>query len=89
MFAVGKSAALQNSRERDESNRFAPFEKGNDMNTDKIKGSIKETAGKAQQEVGEATGSTKQQVKGIEKQVEGKTDKAIGNAKDAVDDDKE
>ncbi|HTH45424.1 MAG TPA: CsbD family protein [Oxalicibacterium sp.] len=59
------------------------------MNTDKIKGSIKETAGKAQQEVGEATGSTKQQVKGIEKQVEGKTDKAIGNAKDAVDDDKE
>jgi uncharacterized protein YjbJ (UPF0337 family) len=63
--------------------------KGNNMNTDKIKGSVKETAGKAQQELGEATGSTKQQVKGIEKQAEGKADKAIGNVKDAMDDDVE
>jgi uncharacterized protein YjbJ (UPF0337 family) len=62
--------------------------KGCDMNTDKLKGSIKETAGKAQEELGEATGSTRQQVKGIQKQVEGKTDKAIGNVRDALDDDK-
>ncbi|HEX2604923.1 MAG TPA: CsbD family protein [Oxalicibacterium sp.] len=57
------------------------------MNTDKLKGSVKETAGKAQEEMGEAIGSTRQQAKGIQKQVEGKTDKAIGNARDVLDDD--
>jgi uncharacterized protein YjbJ (UPF0337 family) len=56
------------------------------MNTDKLKGSIKETAGKAQEEMGEAIGSTNQQAKGIKKQVEGKADKAIGNARDAMKD---
>jgi uncharacterized protein YjbJ (UPF0337 family) len=54
------------------------------MNTDKVKGSIKETAGKAQQQTGKAVGSEKQQAKGLQKQVEGKADKAVGKAKDAL-----
>lgn len=52
------------------------------MNKDQMKGSIKQTAGKVQQKVGEAVGSEKQQVKGIAKQIEGATQKAVGNIKD-------
>ena len=54
------------------------------MNTDQVKGTIKDTAGKAQQKLGETVGSEKQQVKGLEKQIEGKVQKAVGNAKEAV-----
>ena len=54
------------------------------MNTDQIKGAAKDVAGTVQQKVGEVTGSTAQQAKGLEKQVEGKAEKAIGNVKDAV-----
>ena len=54
----------------------------NIMNKDQVKGSIKKTAGKVQQKVGEAVGSEKQQAKGIAKQVEGSVQKGIGNAKE-------
>lgn len=54
------------------------------MNKEKMKGSVKETAGKAQQKTGEMIGSKEQQAKGIQKQVEGKADKAVGNVKDAL-----
>ena len=56
------------------------------MNKDQLKGSVKDVAGKAQQKVGELTGSEKQQIKGLKNQAEGKIDKAIGNVKEAIDD---
>ena len=56
------------------------------MNTDQIKGSVKDVAGKAQRKLGEAVGSTEQQVKGAATPVEGKGQKAVGNVKEAVKD---
>ncbi|HUQ75913.1 MAG TPA: CsbD family protein [Burkholderiales bacterium] len=56
------------------------------MNKDQIKGTTKDIAGKAQQKIGEMTGSTKDQAKGIGKQVEGKVQKGVGDVKDAVHD---
>jgi len=56
------------------------------MNTDQIKGSVKDVAGKAQRKLGEAIGSTDQQVKGAATQVEGKAQKAVGDAREAVKD---
>jgi uncharacterized protein YjbJ (UPF0337 family) len=54
------------------------------MNKDQAKGKIKDVAGKAQQKVGEATGSTEQQVKGMGKQVAGKTQEGAGDVKEAA-----
>lgn len=54
------------------------------MNTDQVKGAVKNAAGKVQQKTGELTGSKSQQAKGIEKQVEGKTQKKIGDVKNAL-----
>jgi uncharacterized protein YjbJ (UPF0337 family) len=56
------------------------------MNKDKIEGSVKDVAGKAQQKVGELTGSEEQQIKGLKNQAEGKIQKGVGNVKDALDD---
>lgn len=56
------------------------------MNKDQIKGSVKDVAGKAQQELGELTGSDKQQIKGLKNQAEGKIQKGVGDVKEAVDD---
>ncbi|MGM9484050.1 CsbD family protein [Roseateles sp. NT4] len=56
------------------------------MNSDQIKGSIKDVAGKAQRKLGEAIGSTEQQVKGAATQVEGKAQKAVGDVREAVRD---
>ena len=53
------------------------------MNKDKVKGAIKEAAGKVQTKAGEAMGSNKQQAKGMAKQAEGKAQKAVGNVKEA------
>jgi uncharacterized protein YjbJ (UPF0337 family) len=60
--------------------------KGNLMNKDQVKGSIKDVAGKVQEKAGELTGSTDQQIKGIAKQVEGKTQKAVGDVKEVLKD---
>ncbi|WP_194715703.1 CsbD family protein [Noviherbaspirillum soli] len=54
------------------------------MNTDQIKGTAKDIAGKVQEGVGKAIDSKEQQAKGLEKQVEGKTQKTVGDAKDIV-----
>lgn len=54
------------------------------MNSDQIKGTIKDAAGKIQRKAGEAMGSPKQEVKGTLKQAEGKAQKALGDTKDAV-----
>jgi uncharacterized protein YjbJ (UPF0337 family) len=56
------------------------------MNKDQVKGTVKDIAGKVQQEVGELTGSEEQQVKGLAKQGEGKVQKGVGDAKEAVKD---
>jgi uncharacterized protein YjbJ (UPF0337 family) len=55
------------------------------MNKDQLKGTAKDIAGKAQQKVGELTGSEKQQIKGLKNQAEGKVEKGIGNVKEALD----
>lgn len=59
------------------------------MNKDQVKGSVKDAAGKAQQKVGELTGSEEQQVKGLQNQAEGKVQKGVGNVKEAADDAKD
>jgi uncharacterized protein YjbJ (UPF0337 family) len=56
------------------------------MNTNQVKGTTKDIAGKVQEGVGKATGSTSQQVKGMAKQVEGKVQKGVGNAQQAAED---
>lgn len=56
------------------------------MNTDQVKGAIKEVAGKVQQKTGEVINSPEQQVKGAAKQVEGTVQKNYGDAKEAVKD---
>lgn len=56
------------------------------MNSDQIKGSVKDVAGKAQRKLGEAVGSTEHQVKGAAKQVEGKAQKTVGDVREAVSD---
>ncbi|MFG6432199.1 CsbD family protein [Roseateles sp. LYH14W] len=56
------------------------------MNSDQIKGTAKDIAGKAQRKLGEVVGSTEQQVKGGLKQVEGKAQKAAGDAKEVFKD---
>jgi len=53
------------------------------MNSNQVKGAVKDAAGKVQRKVGEMTGSSKQQVKGAAKQVEGKVQKAVGDAQEA------
>jgi len=56
------------------------------MNKNQIVGSIKEAAGKVQQDVGELTGTTDQQVKGVAKRIEGTVQEGIGDVQQAVED---
>jgi uncharacterized protein YjbJ (UPF0337 family) len=60
--------------------------RGEFMNKDQVKGSIKDVAGKVQETTGQLIGSTEQQLKGIKKQVEGKTQKAVGDVKEVLKD---
>jgi uncharacterized protein YjbJ (UPF0337 family) len=66
-----------------------PEQKDPFMNTDQVKGAVKEAAGKVQSKTGEIIGSPEQEVKGAIKQVEGNAQKNLGDAKedlkDAVD----
>lgn len=52
------------------------------MNENKIKGSMKEAAGKVQKEFGKAVDSPKHQVEGGMKELAGKTQKAAGDIED-------
>jgi uncharacterized protein YjbJ (UPF0337 family) len=54
------------------------------MNSDNIKGSIDDAAGRAKRQVGEWTGDTQTQVDGAAQQVKGKAEKAVGNVRDAI-----
>ena len=56
------------------------------MNTDQVKGALKEAAGKVQQKAGELVDSPEQQAKGLAKQVEGAAQKKVGDVKEAIDD---
>ncbi len=56
------------------------------MNSDQLKGTAKDVAGKVQRKTGEAVGSTKQQVKGAAKQAEGKAQKAAGDVREQIED---
>ena len=56
------------------------------MNTDQVKGAVKETAGKVQSKTGEIVGSPEQEAKGLVKQVEGKAQKNLGDAKEVLKD---
>ena len=56
------------------------------MNTDQVKGALKEAAGKVQQKTGEVLNSPEQQVKGAAKQVEGSVQKNYGDANEHIKD---
>jgi uncharacterized protein YjbJ (UPF0337 family) len=55
-----------------------------DMNKDRVKGKVKDIAGRAQRQAGEWTGDEESQIKGAEKQAEGKVQNLFGKAKDAM-----
>jgi uncharacterized protein YjbJ (UPF0337 family) len=54
------------------------------MDSNEIKGKMKDVAGKAQEKFGEVTDDKEQQLKGMGKQAEGKVQETFGKAKDAV-----
>ena len=56
------------------------------MNKDQVKGAVKEVAGKVQAEVGKATGSVSQQVKGKVLESEGRSQTLAGDVKEVVKD---
>lgn len=56
------------------------------MNSNQVKGSVKDAAGKLQEKAGAAMGSTKQEGKGMAKQVEGKAQKAAGDVQQGAKD---
>lgn len=56
------------------------------MNSDQVKGTVKDVAGKVQRKTGELIDSPEQQVKGAAKQVEGKAQKAVGNVRENMKD---
>lgn len=56
------------------------------MNSNQVKGSIKEAAGKVQRKAGDLIDSPKQQVQGTTREVEGKAQKQLGNLQEDVKD---
>lgn len=56
------------------------------MNKDQAKGTAKELAGKLQAKVGEAIGSTEQQVKGHAKALQGQAQQVVGDVKETLKD---
>lgn len=56
------------------------------MNKDQVKGKAKEVAGKIQKNVGDAVGSSEQQLKGMKNQTEGNIQQKAGDIKEAVKD---
>jgi uncharacterized protein YjbJ (UPF0337 family) len=53
------------------------------MDKDRVKGKVKDIAGRVQRQAGEWTGNEEDQVKGSAKQVEGKVQNIAGRVKDA------
>jgi uncharacterized protein YjbJ (UPF0337 family) len=63
-----------------------PNSQEKNMNSDQVKGAIKEAAGTVQRKAGEVTGSTEQQLKGSVREAEGNVQKNYGDVKEAVKD---
>lgn len=61
-------------------------EKDQTMNTDQVKGALKEVAGKIQSTTGELIDSPEQEAKGLLKQSEGQVQKTVGDAKEVLKD---
>ena len=59
------------------------------MDKDRIKGKVKDIAGRAERQAGEWTGSEEHQAKGLGKQVEGKVQNTVGKMKDIARGDKD
>ncbi len=55
------------------------------MNKNQVKGTVKDLAGKVQEEAGKHLGNKVQEAKGIHKQVTGKAEKRLGDAKEVVE----
>ena len=56
------------------------------MNNDRIKGTIKASIGKAQAKLGDITGNTGQEAKGLSKELEGNLQRTFGDAKNKLND---
>jgi len=56
------------------------------MNKERVKGTFDEAVGSAKRKVGELTGDTHLQVKGMTQQVKGKVENAWGKTKEVVSD---
>jgi uncharacterized protein YjbJ (UPF0337 family) len=56
------------------------------MDSNEVKGKVKDFGGKAQEKFGELTNDKEQQLKGMGKQAEGKVQEGYGKAKDAAKD---
>ncbi|WP_374563003.1 CsbD family protein [Ideonella sp.] len=56
------------------------------MNSNQVKGSIKEAAGKVQRKTGELIDSPKQQVQGTTREIAGKAQKQLGNVEERIKD---
>jgi uncharacterized protein YjbJ (UPF0337 family) len=54
------------------------------MNQDQVKGTVKKTVGKVQQNTGKLVGSKTQQRKGLEKQITGSLQKSVGDVKEDI-----
>ncbi len=59
------------------------------MNKDQAKGTLKDIAGKVQEQTGKLVGNKEQEAKGIHKQVTGKAQKHLGDVKEVVQDAKD
>ena len=56
------------------------------MNKDQVKGTLKNMAGKVQEETGKLVGNKTQEAKGVHKQVAGTAQKTVGDAREMVQD---
>jgi len=61
---------------------------GGEMDKDRVKGAIDDSAGRIKRQVGEWTGDGEAQIEGAVQQVKGKAEKVLGKIKDAARDSK-
>ncbi len=59
------------------------------MNKDQIKGVTNQVTGEIKQQIGKLTGDTQTEVEGHARELKGKLQKGLGDAKEAVHDEKE
>ncbi len=54
------------------------------MNKDQIQGTVKDIAGKVQEEAGKLVGNDEQQIKGLGKQITGKVQQSVGDVEEII-----